>query len=171
MKISIHAPRVRGDHGAASEAPREREISIHAPRVRGDAARSLRILVRSISIHAPRVRGDWTTSSARTRSTHFNPRPSGEGRRFRVKAGYEVEFISIHAPRVRGDRKMFACFFLPTNILYRCLHEHCRKSNAPLTFPAKLPHRKARTLRLNNASLMLAPEQLRCYRARKPSAS
>ena len=58
-KISIHAPRGRGDAIIGDEYIEDAEISIHAPRGRGDRPLQLR----------PGHRD------------HFNPRPSREGRR------------------------------------------------------------------------------------------
>ena len=81
MKVSIHAPRMRGDAYPASARLRGDAVSIHAPRMRGDLVAADLLVKALVSIHAPRMRGDFSIIYSR-------------------KAGWAV---SIHAPRMRGD--------------------------------------------------------------------
>ncbi len=123
-RISIHAPRMRGDDGGpdadtalndfnprpsyegrpwSSPSTAPTSISIHAPRMRGDHSHGARPVSRAISIHAPRMRGDCRRATGWRRGSHFNPRPSYEGRPHDDAAPHESASISIHAPRMRGD--------------------------------------------------------------------
>ena len=56
-KVSIHAPRARGDV-APPARPVHARVSIHAPRARGDADLKSTKEGSKVSIHAPRARGD-----------------------------------------------------------------------------------------------------------------
>ena len=78
-RVSIRAPRVRGDPRDLVSLPR-RDVSIRAPRVRGDFFGIIHNTKHYVSIRAPRVRGDILTALIGTALTRFNPRPSCEGR-------------------------------------------------------------------------------------------
>ena len=124
--VSIHAPRVRGDHwghkairdnrfnsrpsceGRPARLPCGDSVlvSIHAPRVRGDPTQSIRITrIPNVSIHAPRVRGDPKPRPKSRPKRSFNSRPSCEGRPAGITLIQALHLVSIHAPRVRGDRR------------------------------------------------------------------
>ena len=103
MKISIHAPRGRGDYDPCYRC-KCKLISIHAPRGRGDSSEFDADGTGGISIHAPRGRGDpfiFPTLSPILISIHA-PRGRGDTNPWRQHA--EFDCISIHAPRGRGDR-------------------------------------------------------------------
>ena len=79
--ISIHAPRGRGDRQVCISAPCG-YISIHAPRGRGDKKKQ--IVTRNVTeFQSTPLAGGATgvTLMWRRCSSHFNPRPSREGRR------------------------------------------------------------------------------------------
>ena len=61
IKISIHAPRVGGDHGRAQHGHTRPAISIHAPRVGGDADPAHRSLLNKAFQSTPPV---WGATSA-----------------------------------------------------------------------------------------------------------
>ena len=99
-RVSIHAPRVRGD-SRRERGARCAAVSIHAPRVRGDRRVPRGRELKRVSIHAPRVRGDLVDYATRGGS-RFNSRPSCEGRPPQCEFTDGLH-VSIHAPRVRGD--------------------------------------------------------------------
>ena len=57
-RVSIHARRVTGDRGPATDRRTNGKVSIHARRVTGDLASIDRIQSHVVSIHARRVTGD-----------------------------------------------------------------------------------------------------------------
>ena len=104
--ISIHAPRGRGDHHAVQQMI-SKHISIHAPRGRGDIKRSNGPQHRNaISIHAPRGRGDIAAKSnvRHGKGKHFNPRPSREGRQL-ISSSWPVVDDFNPRPSREGRRR------------------------------------------------------------------
>ena len=77
-------------------------VSIHAPRARGDAAAARYAADDNVSIHAPRARGDKVGSQRVNQIRCFNSRPSCEGRHS-LDVLQHLFIVSIHAPRARGD--------------------------------------------------------------------
>ena len=55
-------------------------VSIHAPRVGGDVGIATEDVIVVVSIHAPRVGGDDARTEQRLNSRCFNPRPPRGGR-------------------------------------------------------------------------------------------
>ena len=100
--ISIHAPRVGGDHHCVLLWHSE-SISIHAPRVGGDTTQGKRPGGLIISIHAPRVGGDKSIEVDFTAAEEFQSTPPVWGATEKPKPTPHFLFISIHAPRVGGD--------------------------------------------------------------------
>ena len=101
--ISIHAPRVGGDHQDIA-GNWMLNISIHAPRVGGDQICKPSGTGKNISIHAPRVGGDhsWRHQSRRLSRFQSTPPVWGATPDLAFKLRFDI-FISIHAPRVGGD--------------------------------------------------------------------
>ena len=81
--------------------PTKTRVSIHAPRVRGDLDALAYSRRASVSIHAPRARGD-TLHILFVLAECFNSRPSCEGR-LSIDDRVRILMVSIHAPRARGD--------------------------------------------------------------------
>ena len=125
LVISIHAPRVGGDHpwrgGCFPRADFNPRPPCGGRLVRQTSGppggyfnprppcggrplehRPPEIVLR-ISIHAPRVGGDLHLRPYSYRFRHFNPRPPCGGRQERMLQQAQIAEISIHAPRVGGD--------------------------------------------------------------------
>ena len=125
-RISIHAPRGRGDLQTEKESyfsgnfnPRpSREgrlcsvgirdkdtgISIHAPRGRGDQSHSIALFLSELFQSTPLAGGaTYRIRGRKIGPCNFNPRPSREGRHGHACNLFERRRISIHAPRGRGD--------------------------------------------------------------------
>ena len=128
-RVSIHAPRMRGDGGVPEPVPGGVVVSIHAPRMRGDGSRACRLSLQPCfnprpshegRPYHPGVNSD-VTSGFNPRPSHegrrsgvvafrplaprFNPRPSHEGRPGCTRSSSIGARVSIHAPRMRGDAK------------------------------------------------------------------
>ena len=85
-----------------------KKISIHAPRVGGDHSRCNGNYIKVKFQSTPPV---WGATSGALQwnkwRTYFNPRPPCGGRRSTASGAHEVVIISIHAPRVGGDILIF----------------------------------------------------------------
>ena len=76
-------------------------VSIHAPRARGDAVAAIATAATEFQF-TPLVRGATIAKRMITIITSFNSRPSCEGR-LTPRRNLSKLIVSIHAPRARGD--------------------------------------------------------------------
>ena len=78
----------------------DEKVSIHAPRARGDRMADVFPTIDTVSIHAPRARGDFFLAMIMSQGS-FNSRPSCEGRHMSdVESTISLEFQ--FTPLVRG---------------------------------------------------------------------
>ena len=114
-------PLIRGETHTSMTRSQSRKFQ-STPLIRGETQATINVRVsRSISIHSPHTRGDSCGYSCRSRSWHFNPLPSYEGRPSASASRVRITTFQS-TPLIRGetwlcDASAWTCAFQSTPLI------------------------------------------------------